>query len=54
MKIYRCDVCGADLDKSTHYKSAIYDYDLCPKHKDREKALDMRLLYLQWLKEGNA
>lgn len=51
MKKYYCDVCGEELTRDTHYKSAIYDYDLCPKHKEKEKTLNVRKQYLQWLRE---
>lgn len=52
MKELRCDVCGALLTMETKRKSDIYGYDLCPKHKDVEKHLDMREVYLNALKKG--
>lgn len=52
MKQIRCDVCGAPLTMETKRKSDIFDYDLCKKHKDAEKHLDMREVYLNALKKG--
>lgn len=51
MKQIKCDVCGTPLTMETKRKSDIFDYDLCPKHKDVEKHLDMREVYLNALKK---
>lgn len=56
MKTITCDVCGMVLDSKTPltipYKSDIFDYDLCAKHKMAEKSIDMRKVYLEKLKEN--
>ncbi len=51
MKQIKCDVCGKILDFGERYKSDIYDYDLCPKHKEQEKYLNMREVYINALKK---
>lgn len=52
MKQIKCDVCGAILNFGERYKSDIFDYDLCKTHKEAEKHLNMRKIYLEKLKEG--
>lgn len=55
MKTITCDVCGAVLDSKTPltlpHKSDMFDYDLCADCKMKEKAIDMRKVYLEKLKE---
>lgn len=51
MKTTKCDICGEVLNQRTQRKSDIFDFDLCPRHKQKEKNLNMRIVYLNALKE---
>lgn len=55
MKYYKCDVCGKILDNTTpqtlRHESAIFGFDLCADCKMKERAIDMKALWLERMKD---
>ena len=55
MKYYTCDVCGRVLNNETpltlRHESAIFGFDLCVDCKMKERAIDMKALWLEKMRE---
>lgn len=56
MKYYKCDVCGKILDNTTpqnlRHEDVLFGYDLCADCAIKAKAIDMKALWLEKMREN--